>query len=105
MAQMRALETPDPFNDDFYYHNAMRRKQEKSQREALTGQEPNARVREARGVWGRGRGGGRKRLCLFGCLPSPWGVCRPPPVEQIETRATALFLGKVCHAYACFRLG
>lgn len=45
MAQMRALDTPDPFNDDFYYHNAMRRKQEKSRRDALMGQDLNARVR------------------------------------------------------------
>lgn len=59
MAQMRALETQDPFNDDFYYHNAMRRKQEKSQRAALTGEEPNARVREGQTRVKRGgRGGG-----------------------------------------------
>lgn len=45
MAQMRALDTPDPFNDDFYYHNAMRRKREKSLRGALMGQDPNTRVR------------------------------------------------------------
>lgn len=51
MAQMRALDTPDPFNDDFYYHNAMRRKQEKTRREALVGQDPNARV-------------GGRRLCV-----------------------------------------
>ncbi|CAM9681435.1 unnamed protein product [Scytosiphon promiscuus] len=44
MAQMRALDTPDPFNDDFYYHNAMRRKQEKSRREALMGLQPNSNV-------------------------------------------------------------
>lgn len=44
MAQMRALETPDPFNDDFYYHNAMRRKQEKHHRDMLRGAEPHATV-------------------------------------------------------------
>ena len=57
MAQMRALETPDPFNDDFYYHNAMRRKQEKSQRAALAGQEPNVRVRKERATRCVGRAG------------------------------------------------
>lgn len=43
MAQMRALDTPDPFNDDFYYHNAMRRKQEKIRRDARIGQEVTTR--------------------------------------------------------------
>lgn len=62
MAQMRALETPDPFNDDFYYHNAMRRKQEKSRRDALLGTEPNARVREERGWFLSGGGGVLKRM-------------------------------------------
>ncbi|CAM9503076.1 unnamed protein product [Choristocarpus tenellus] len=37
MAQMRALETSDPFNDDFYFHNAVRRKQEKHQRDMCAG--------------------------------------------------------------------
>lgn len=45
MAQMRALDTPDPFNDDFYYHNAMRRKQEKNRRDVLMGAEPHLTVR------------------------------------------------------------
>lgn len=45
MAQMRALDTPDPFNDDFYYHNAMRRKQEKSRRDIMMGGDPHVRVR------------------------------------------------------------
>lgn len=48
MAQMRALDTPDPFNDDFYYHNAMRRKQEKHRRDMQMGTEPHARVRRGR---------------------------------------------------------
>ena len=48
MAQMRALETPDPFNDDFYFHNAMRRKQERSLREG--------QAREGQGLEGL-RGG------------------------------------------------
>lgn len=86
MAQMRALETPDPFNDDFYYHNAMRRKQEKSQREALAGQEPTVRVRGVR-VVGRGRG-----VFCFVCLAA-FGVCLlGTSVEPIETGVLALFL-------------
>lgn len=57
MAQMRALDTPDPFNDDFYYHNVMRRKQEKSMREGGMEQEPNVRAGKARVVvWPEGGG-------------------------------------------------
>lgn len=48
MAQMRALETPDPFNDDFYYHNAMRRKQERQHHDMLRGAEPHRTVSVSR---------------------------------------------------------
>lgn len=66
MAQMRALDTPDPFNDDFYYHNAMRRKQEKSRREALMGLQPNANVSGGGSPWCMGR-----RTGVFGVV-SKW---------------------------------
>jgi hypothetical protein len=39
-AQMRALDTQDPYSDDFYFHNFIRKQEERKRREAAGGKIP-----------------------------------------------------------------